>query len=84
MTCGLPVIATDCQSGPGEIIRDGVDGLLVPVEDSGTMSDVMIGLMGDPDARKRLGENARTSVKRFSLSNVMGQWEDLLKQVALN
>ena len=81
MTCGLPVVATDCQSGPREILNGGEDGLLVPVEDSGAMADSLISLMGDPDARKRLGENARASVQRFSLPNIMNQWEDLFQQV---
>jgi len=84
MTCGLPVIATDCHSGPAEIIRDGEDGLLVPVEDSGTISGVLIRLMDDPDERNRLGGNARTSVERFSLPNVMEKWEDLIRRVVLN
>ena len=78
MAVGLPVVATDCDSGPGEIVRPGVNGLLVPTEDVGSLATAMDGLMSDPDLRRRFGAEARNIVDVFSVSAVMNAWEALL------
>ena len=78
MACGLAVISTDCPSGPGEIVRHGVDGLLIPPEDVDALSIAMRQLIATPDDRKRLGSRAVEVVERFSLTSVMRSWDELL------
>jgi glycosyltransferase involved in cell wall biosynthesis len=45
--------------GPGEIVRDGIDGLHAPVGDIATLSRQLIRLVNDSDLRARLGEAGR-------------------------
>ena len=42
MVLGIPVIASDCHSGPGEILNNGTLGRLVPVNDSGELATAII------------------------------------------
>lgn len=78
MACGVPVVATDCPSGPRHIVRDGIDGLLVAPESPDTLVAAMEALMGAPDMRRRLGAQGVDVVRRFSLRRVMHKWDDLL------
>lgn len=78
MACGLPVIATDCPTGPREIIRDGVDGLLVKNGDENALSVAMQRLMGDNDLRRRMGHNAVDVTERFHPDRIMQMWEKLI------
>jgi glycosyltransferase involved in cell wall biosynthesis len=82
MACGLPVISTDCPSGPAEIVRHGVDGLLIPPEDVDALSIAMRQLIATPDDRRRLGSRAVEVVERFSLTNVRRSWDELLAKCA--
>jgi GalNAc-alpha-(1->4)-GalNAc-alpha-(1->3)-diNAcBac-PP-undecaprenol alpha-1,4-N-acetyl-D-galactosaminyltransferase len=82
MACGLPVISTEYSAGVHEIIREGTDGLIVPVGDLSALVRAMDTLMGDEAERKRLGRKAREILDRFSLEKIMGQWDGLIQHVA--
>jgi len=81
MACGVASIAMDCPSGPRHIVRSGLDGLLVPEGDISSLAKAMDWLMSDEEARRLIGGRASTVSERFSVSKVMGMWEDLLKEV---
>jgi glycosyltransferase involved in cell wall biosynthesis len=38
MTCGTPIVSTDCPSGPREILQDGRLGILVPMQDPASLA----------------------------------------------
>jgi glycosyltransferase involved in cell wall biosynthesis len=79
MACGLPCIASACDSGPAEIIRDGVDGLLVPPENVDALADALRQLVSDEDKRARLGRHAVEVTSRFSREAFFARWEETLR-----
>ena len=83
MACGLPVISYDCHSGPGEMIKDNVNGLLVPPNDLDDLEDAIKRLINDDKLRASLGREAMKVQDRFSLEKVMDQWNDLLPKCSL-
>ena len=68
--CERPVVTTD-SPGCREIVRDGVNGILVPVRDSTAVAQALKKLIESPDLRKKMGKNGRELVVReFSLDKV--------------
>jgi glycosyltransferase involved in cell wall biosynthesis len=52
LACGTPVVATDCKSGPAEILQRGRYGDLVPVGDSAALSQAMVPILRGESSRR--------------------------------
>ncbi len=72
MAAGLPVITTPAA---GSVVRDGVDGYIVPVGDAATLRERMLQLRADRGLRLRMGEAARQRAAEFT-------WERYGRRVA--
>lgn len=55
MGLGIPIVSTDCPSGPSWILDGGAHGLLVPVGDSDAFGDALARLLADPERREEFG-----------------------------
>ncbi|MCC2973783.1 glycosyltransferase family 4 protein [Massilia sp. IC2-476] len=79
---GLPAVSFDCNTGPRDIIRQGVDGLLVPAGDSEALAHALGRVMGDDGLRQALAARAGEARERFSLEKIAGMWESLFRQLS--
>ncbi|HSH62152.1 MAG TPA: glycosyltransferase family 4 protein [Acidimicrobiales bacterium] len=80
MSNGLPVVAADA-GGPGEILSDGIDGLLYPMGDANALAQRLRRLASDPGLRARLGEAGRRRADAFSPDKVAAQVMDVYSGV---
>ena len=82
MAMGCAVIAADCDSGPREIVRNGVDGLLVPVEDVEALAGALNKLLEDANLRSRLSSAALSVRERYAKEPILKRWELLMGEVS--
>jgi glycosyltransferase involved in cell wall biosynthesis len=78
MAKGLPVVSFDCPTGPGEIVENHRNGVLVPAGDVPALADALGALMADPALRARLGAAAAQDARRFTPDGIGARWEGLL------
>ena len=81
MTIGLPVVAFDCPHGPRNIVNNGVNGLLIPLNDDKEYISALTLLMDDAQRRRLMGEKARETSQRFSCESIMQRWADLFNML---
>lgn len=82
MALGLCVVSTDCPcGGPAELIKDGENGILVPVGDAYALADAFRRILEDSEFERKLGENARRIGERLAPGRVGQEWERYLSNL---
>ncbi|MDX1377428.1 MAG: glycosyltransferase family 4 protein, partial [Anaerolineales bacterium] len=78
---GLPIVATDVP-GCRDVVTHGVNGLLVPPQDSDALADALERLLVDPNLRDKMGKKGRQiALKKFSLDKIIEQTLDVYPRV---
>ena len=81
MSTGLAPVAFACPCGPKDIIKNEDNGLLCDNGNTTELASKICKLIEDDNLRKRIGQNAANSIKKYSLENIMHQWNDLFVEI---
>lgn len=79
MALGVPVISTDCPAGGSKcLIKDGENGLLVPVGDVECLTQAIDKMLSDSELRDKMGREARKICDELSADKIYGKWEEFI------
>jgi glycosyltransferase involved in cell wall biosynthesis len=79
--CGLPLVATDIE-GCRVVVRDGVNGFLVPVKDPYALADAIETLIKKPELRRQMGIASRKIIEaEFDERIILNKWLALYDRV---
>jgi len=82
LAMGLPSVVTDCPAGGARmVIKNGINGILVPVNNQEQMSRALSELLGDEDGLKRISLEARKIREEYSIDEIGNQWIKVIDKV---
>ena len=82
MSLGLACISTDCPcGGPADLIKNEVNGLLVPVGDEDAMVNALTRLLSDKEFAEKLGTKASNLQKEYSPDVTNQKWKDYFDEI---
>ena len=81
---GCPVVGFDVPYGQRELVQSGVNGYLVPYQDTEQMAERVLQIMINPELQRELSNKARESSKRFSEQTVKELWQALFQKISPN
>lgn len=75
------IVATDCPTGPREILNQGKNGILTEMGDEDSLSKAMLKILQDSELQKEFLQNSKKWVKEFDSCLVMRKFEEMLLQL---
>jgi glycosyltransferase involved in cell wall biosynthesis len=81
LACGVPIVATDCPTGPTEVLLGGRAGKLVPIGDATAVSAAIKQFLDDSSLNDSFSEGIAESLKRFQTEMAAKAYVDLIQRL---
>lgn len=82
LAMGMPCIVTDCPAGGARmVIENGVNGILVPVNDEKRMSEAIASVLSDEKMAKAMAKEAEKIRQMFSINQIGDAWIEVIDEV---
>ncbi len=81
MALGIPCISTNCDMGPAELIEDGINGYLVPVDDVESITQKIRNLISNAELRKQISKNSKKINTTHSTEKIYNQYIEYFKKI---
>lgn len=80
---GVPCVSFDIRTGPSEIIRDGVNGYLIPPYDCDGMARRIGGLIEDSSLLERFAAQTGLDQEKFEMGAVLKSWNEVIENLCM-
>lgn len=84
MSYGLPVVSTNCPTGPSEIIENGQSGFLVDRNNEDEFAERVDQLITNSELSKAIGLNASLITQKYSIERITKLWDTTISEIETN
>lgn len=81
LACGVPIISTNCETGPREILADGKYGFMVEIMNPEDLADKMVLLSKNSHLRERYSNLSKQRAQDFDIDVLISKWIKLINSV---
>ena len=81
MSVGIPTVVYNCPGGIRYVVKDGVTGFLVPLNDENAYVEAICKLIENEELRKKMGQAALKEAEKYRLDGIISRWMDLFQEL---
>lgn len=76
---GLPIVCYDCNSGPRDIVTDGVDGFLIQQGSQKEFANALFQFIEHPELKYQFAKAAKKNVQQYHIDRIISKWQKIFE-----